>query len=267
MPTEADLRALLGRINGFALDMDGTLYLDGAPLPGAVEFVLRARASGRRLLFLTNNSSRTAAQYHQRLRELGFAPRPGEILTSGDVAAQYLQERYPGRRVFVLGNRALREELAGQGVRLADRDPQVLLAAFDTELTYEKLCILCDGARAGLPLIATHPDLNCPVQGGMIPDLGAFLALVKAATGRDPDVILGKPCAPIVAAALRRLELPPERVAMVGDRLYTDIRTGVDHGLVSILVFSGEAQPEELPASPWQPDAAVPGVASLIPYL
>jgi len=145
--------------------------------------------------------------------------------------------------------------------------PDYVLIGFDTTLTYAKLTRVCDLVRAGLPYIATHPDFNCPTETGFIPDIGATIAYVQASTGRRPDVVIGKPNEGIVDAALARTGLRREALAMVGDRLYTDIATGARFGMTSILVLTGEASRADAEAFDPKPDLIVERLSSLIEYL
>jgi 4-nitrophenyl phosphatase/NagD protein len=140
------------------------------------------------------------------------------------------------------------------------------VVGFDTTITYEKLKDACDLVRLGLPYLATHPDINCPTEDGFIPDVGAVLAFVEASTGRKPDHIIGKPHQPMVDTMLRWLALPADRVCMVGDRLYTDIALG-KYGLRTILVLSGEADPEDLKQTPFVPDLILDDIQALLTML
>jgi 4-nitrophenyl phosphatase len=157
------------------------------------------------------------------------------------------------RRAYVVGTPSLEKEFQEFGFTLDDKNPDMAVLGFDTTLTYDKLWKLCDFARAGLPYIATHPDFNCPTETGFMPDIGAMIAFVRAATGRDPDVVIGKPNRMIVEAAAEKLSLPLAELAMIGDRLYTDIALGRTSGIVTILVWSGETHPADLEGSPFQP--------------
>lgn len=161
-----------------------------------------------------------------------------------------------------MGTPSLEAEFSCFGFELTDEDPQVVVLGFDTTLTYEKLVKLCDFVRAGLPYIATHPDINCPVEGGYIPDIGAVMALVEASTGRAADVIVGKPHAPIVEAIVEKTGFAAGEIVVVGDRLYTDIALGAA-GLGTVLVLSGETKREDLAASPYQPDQVVADLREL----
>ena len=167
----------------------------------------------------------------------------------------------------MLANQIETAELKALGVEEDQERPDYVLIAFDTELDYKKMTMLCDHVRAGLPYIATHPDFNCPTETGFIPDMGATIAYVKASTGREPDVVIGKPNSGIVEETLRVTGLKKEEMAMVGDRLYTDIATGVNFGMLSILVMSGETTAQMAAESPIKPDLTFGRLADMIAYL
>ncbi len=161
----------------------------------------------------------------------------------------------------------MEEEFRQHGFRLVHEEPQFVVLGFDTTLTYKKLWALCDFVRAGLPYIATHPDFNCPTENGFMPDVGAMIAFVKAATGREPDLVVGKPNRIIVETAAVKLRLPVSQLAMVGDRLYTDIALGPSSGIATVLVLSGETRKEDLENSPFQPDYVFQNLAGLADWL
>lgn len=261
----ADFTALQ-KIRLFMLDMDGTFYLDDHLLPGARQLLELEKTAPFSTLFLTNNSSRSTADYVQRLARLGVQVPPEKILTSGEAAISYMQHQNWPKEVLVIGTPSLEEQFAQAGFRLTSENPKAVVLGFDTTLTYEKLTLLCNALRAGLPYLATHPDFNCPVQGGYIPDIGAMIAFAKAATGREPDVIIGKPNAGIAQAAADRFGLQLEEVAMVGDRLYTDIALGAC-GVRTVFVLSGEGTLEELPHYSVQPDWIFPDLQGLVDAL
>ena len=176
----------LSAVRGFLLDMDGTFYVGERLVEGALEFIARLREQGREFLFLTNNSSKDARQYAAKLTRLGLPVPPEKILTSGDATAGYLHRTRPGARVFAVGTAALEAEFQSRGFILTDEQPDTIVLGFDTTLTYAKLWRLCDLARAGVPYIATHPDLNCPTETGFMPDIGATIEYVRTSTGRAP---------------------------------------------------------------------------------
>lgn len=246
----------------FLLDMDGTVYLGGQLLPGAVDFIRLLEERGTAYLFLTNNSSRDRQEYAAKLRRLGIDVSEDKIFTSGEATAIYLSKRQPGARVYVVGTPTLEQELSDHGFTLTDQSPDFVVLGFDTTMTYEKIWKLCDLVTAKVPLIATHPDINCPTETGFMPDIGAMLTMIATSTGRHPEVIVGKPNRPIVDALAEKLNLPVEQLCMVGDRLYTDIALGKT-GLTTVLVLSGETHQEDLETSPFQPDYIMENLAEL----
>ncbi len=262
-----DTKALLSGIRCFLLDMDGTFYLGNQLIEGSLDFLDALGRTGRQCLFLTNNSSKSADFYKQKLARMGVPERFRNVLTSGQAAARYVTNRFPGKKAFLLANQIETKEMEALGVQIDQEHPDYVLIAFDTELDYHKMTMLCDHVRAGLPYIATHPDFNCPTETGFIPDIGATIAYVKASTGREPDVVIGKPNSGIVEETLRVTGLKKEEMAMVGDRLYTDIATGVNFGMLSILVMSGETTAEMAEASPIKPGLTFGRLADMIPYL
>jgi 4-nitrophenyl phosphatase len=247
----------------FLLDLDGTFYLGDRLLPGALEFINLLQARGIDYLFLTNNSSKHRGQYAEKLRRLGLDIGQDKIFTSGEATAIYLHKEKPGAKIYLVGTPALEEEFKRHNFRLVEDEPDYAVLGFDTTLTYAKLWRLCDLVRAGLPYIATHPDFNCPIEGGFMPDIGAMIAFVEASTGRCPDVVVGKPNQPIVEALVEKTGLPITQICMVGDRLYTDIALGAT-GITTVLVLSGEARRQDLPNAPHQPDFVMPDLGELM---
>lgn len=241
-----DQNNILSGIKCFALDMDGTIYLGEHWIDGAVDFLQRIEETGRNYVFLTNNSSKNAAVYVEKLHRMGLDVGEDRIVTSGQATIHYLQHHFPGAKVFLLGNAMLQEEFAQAGIKLEEEHPDVVVTAFDTSLDYRKMCRVCDHVRAGLPYLATHPDYNCPTETGFVPDAGAIHAFIHASAFRYPDRIIGKPNADIIDYLCTRVRAERDKIAMVGDRLYTDIAAGRNNGLKSILVLSGEATMDDV---------------------
>ena len=264
---EEAIREKLAPVRCFLLDMDGTFYLGNRLIEGSLDFLSALEKTGRTARFLTNNSSRSAASYREKLRSMGVPQRYCDVISSAHAAGRYCLEHFPGGLGYLLGNPALREEMLGMGLQLTQEHPDYVLVGFDTTLTYEKLAKACDEVRSGKPFVATHPDLNCPTETGFLPDIGAILAFIEASTGRRPDAILGKPYRGIVEEALRRTGFPLSQLAIVGDRLYTDVKTGASHGMTSILVLSGEATLEDVKKSDTEPDLIFTRLGDMIPYL
>jgi 4-nitrophenyl phosphatase len=243
----------LDQMRCFLLDMDGTFYLGEQLLNGALDFIATLRAQGKGFIFLTNNSSKNRQQYVEKITRLGLPIQADQVLTSGEATALYLLKTQPQARLYVVGTPGLEQEFRGRGFELTDANPDVVVLGFDTTLTYDKLWKLCDFVRAGLPYIATHGDLNCPTPTGYMPDIGSFIALVKTSTGREPDVIIGKPNRMIIDAAAAKVGCSLDELAMIGDRLYTDIALRQTAGIVTVLVLSGETSLADLADSPYQP--------------
>lgn len=265
--TDDQIRQALAGIRCFLLDMDGTFYLGDRLIEGSLDFLAALERTGRTARFLTNNSSKSASVYREKLTRMNVPEQYRDVITSGHAAAHYIMRKFPGQPGWLLGNEMLRSELTAMGLTFTEDDPAWVLVAFDTTLDYAKMTRVCDLIRAGKPYIATHPDFNCPTETGFIPDMGAIMAFIKASAGRDADIILGKPYAGIVEEALGRTGFTADETAMVGDRLYTDVATGVNHGMTGILVLSGEATMEDVAVSDVKPHLIFGKLADMIPYL
>lgn len=257
----------LSKVRCFLLDMDGTIYLGEQLFDGAREFIDLLNRQGRRYMFLTNNSSRNGQQYVEKFARLGLSIPREMILTSGEVTAMYVQRQKPDPRVFVVGTQALKDEFHDRGFLLTEERPDYAILGFDTTLTYDKMWKLCDLVRAGIPYIATHPDLNCPTETGFMPDIGAMIAFVKASTDREPDLIVGKPNALFAQQAAEQIGIPLAEMCMIGDRLYTDIALGATAGISTILVLSGETRADEVATSPHQPTYIFQNIRAVADYL
>jgi HAD superfamily hydrolase (TIGR01457 family) len=244
----------LSDIKGFLLDMDGTFYMGDHLLPGALELLNLFNKRRLPFIFLTNNSSRSRKEYVKRLIRLGIRESDAHVFTSGDAPARYIREKTAYERIFLVGTQYLHETFLEAGLHLVQDQPDLVVLGYDTSLTYDKVNRLCSFLAGGLPFIATHPDINCPTSTGFAPDIGAMLALVKASTGREPDLIVGKPNRIIIDMVAGELGLQAGDLTMIGDRLYTDIALGQTARLTTVLVLTGETKLADLPASPFQPD-------------
>jgi len=257
----------LHQVQCFLLDMDGTFNLGDQLIEGSLGFIELLQQQGKDFLFLTNNSSKHRGQYAEKITRLGLPIAEDKVFTSGEATTIYLQHNFQAASVYVVGTPALEAEFRQHGFQLEEAQPQLVVLGFDTTLTYQKLWKLCDFVRAGLPYIATHPDFNCPTETGYMPDIGAMIAFVHAATGREPDIIVGKPNRMIVDAVAQKLGLRIEDMAMVGDRLYTDIALGQTSGITTCLVLSGETHMDDLIDSPYQPTYCFENLAALADWL
>ncbi|MFY9380809.1 MAG: HAD-IIA family hydrolase [Eubacteriales bacterium] len=248
----------------FIFDMDGTIYLGEQPFSFAVSFINKLRSSGRRVLFFTNNASHTLPYYFKKLERLGFSPCKDEILTSGDVTAEFLLRHRVCNTVYLVGTDELYDDWAARGVRLSRNGDgaDIVVTSFDTSLTYEKLSTACRLIRGGAEYLSTHPDLNCPTEDGFIPDSGAIAAFVTASTGVVPRYF-GKPYPETVDMIKEVTGAKTHEICSFGDRLYTDIAIGRRAGITSVLVLTGETKLSDVEAAQEdsRPDLIIPSLA------
>lgn len=246
----------------FVLDMDGTFYLGNRLIEGSLDFFENVRSRGGEILFFTNNSSRTAPFYKKKLESMGCFVDEKSIITSGDVTIRFLMENYRDAGVYLVGTDLLKESFERSGVKLSDDDPDIVVVGFDTSLTYDKVERACTFIRRGALFIATHPDLNCPTEDGFIPDCGSMCAMVTASTGVQPRY-LGKPYRETIDMIKLITGRSDDEIAFVGDRLYTDIAIGVNNGITSILVLTGETSLEDVERSQIKPDFIFESLSAL----
>ncbi|MBI4977886.1 MAG: HAD-IIA family hydrolase [Spirochaetes bacterium] len=251
----------LKRIRCFLLDMDGTIYLAGRVFPETVPFLDMLTDRSIRYLFLTNNSSLSAGDYRKKLKKMSIPVSSDGVFTSGDATAVYLKKQGVSR-VYLLGTGSLRRDFRRCGIAHTEKDPEAVVLGFDLTLTYAKLKKANDLICSGVPFYATHPDLVCPFHPHPLPDAGAMAKLLEASSGKTPTVI-GKPYAPMADALIERYGLSRGEIAMVGDRLYTDIRFGTLNGFASILVLSGETTRAMADAGDIRPDYIFDDIGAL----
>ncbi len=254
-------------IKGLVLDMDGTFYMGGQLLPGSLDLLAYLNEQGVHFSFLTNNSTRSLADYQKKLRGMGVREEDCRVYTSGEATIQYLRRHYPDKRVSLMGTHSLAISFLEAGIALDNENPEVLVLGYDTENTYTKLAEFCLQVRRGLPYIATHPDINYPDPRGYLPDAGAFIELIRASTGRLPQAVIGKPSAEILNQLADQWGVKPSQVLMVGDRLYTDIQLAHNAGAMSALVLTGEARLVDLDSSAIKPDWVCTDLAALLKLL
>ena len=233
------------------LDMDGTLYLGEKLIKGAPEFIKRIKAGGAKVMYFTNNASKDRTLYIQKLNRLGFNADISEIVSSGDVTAAFLNNHRPGKRVYLMGTPACERQFREAGINLVPIGEKcdIVVVSFDTTMTYEKVENACTQIMNGAEFLSTHPDINCPTEDGFIPDSGAICAMVALSTGKQPRYF-GKPYAETIEMVEEMTGLKRESIAMVGDRLYTDIALGKKNGFTAVMVLSGEGTMEDIKALP-----------------
>ncbi len=260
----------ISSIDLFLFDMDGTLYLGDRLFPFTTDLLRAVREKGKKYLFMTNNSSRSVEDYIRKLARIGISSEYGDYITSAQATVWYLRREHPGKRLYVCGTASLKAELAAAGFPIAgDADEaECIVMGYDTELDYRKLWdvsrLLTE--RPDIPYIATNPDLVCPTEFGYVPDCGSVCIMIKNATGRMP-VVIGKPEPLMPRLAMEREGVETSRCAVVGDRIYTDVKSGLNAGCAGILVMSGETTPEILAASDDKPDLVLRDAGELIEYL
>ncbi len=267
MLDEMEFRHKLDRIRCFALDLDGTFYLGNRLFKFSIPFLRKVKETERDFLFVTNNSSKTSVEYAEKLSAMGLNIPPEKIYTSADATVEYLLNYGPGHRLFVLGTEALIRFFERHGFVMEPDHPDAVVLGFDLDFDYSRFSHATRLLRKGIPFFATHPDLTCPIENGeYLPDCGALAAALTAATGVRPQV-LGKPYRTMVEGILRRAGVGTQDLAIVGDRLSTDIRTGKENGILSILVLTGETRYFHLRKSIIQPDYILPSLKELMDYL
>jgi HAD superfamily hydrolase (TIGR01450 family) len=247
------------------LDLDGTVYLGEALVPGAAEAIAALRADGRRVVFLSNKPLQTRAEYAAKLTRLGVAAEAEDVINSSLVLARHLATLDAGAPVFVIGEPPLVAELAAHGFEVRqDERVRWVVIAFDRTFDYAKLNTALQAVRRGARLIATNPDRTCPVEGGEIPDCAGMMAAVEAVTGETVSVIVGKPSPIILEVALARLGVDARDAAIVGDRIETDIVMGKRLGLATVLVLSGVTRANDPRVAEIAPDLVLPSIRDLI---
>lgn len=254
----------------FLFDQDGTLYLGNRLYDFTIPMLEKIKSTGRRYMFMTNNSSKSVADYIKKLEKMGIEATREDFITSSQATAYYLKKHLPGKALYVCGTRSLIEELESQGFKTTTDLDQVecVVMGFDTELTFKKLedvskLLL---TRKDLPYIATNPDLVCPTEYGSVPDCGSVCEMIFNATGRRP-VVIGKPSPLMPELAMEHAGFSKQETAVVGDRIYTDVKSGLNAGITGILVLSGETTPEILAASEDKPHLVLQDCSEILQAL
>jgi len=251
------------------MDLDGTVYNGHTLFPFIKQLLGDLKKKHIDYTFLTNNSSQSAEAYVRKLRSMGLPVKRSQVYTSTQATIDFLRRHHPKlKRLYLIGTNSLKREFILGDFTVVDDDrslePQAVIVGFDTTLTYRKLCRASYWIKAGKLFIATHPDLICPTdQETLLVDCGSLCAALEAATGRKPDAVPGKPNPAMINNIMQRHGLERYEVAMVGDRLYTDMEMARQVGIMSILVLSGETTPSDLKRSTFLPDLVLENVGEL----
>ncbi len=259
---------VLAKIRHVCLDMDGTIYTGSDLFPFTVPFLQKMDELGIGYTFLTNNSSKSVDAYLQHLERMGVPAEREQVYTSSLATMDFLRHDYPDvKSIYVLGTPSLKQEFSGNGFHVVadgQSEPDAVIVGFDTTLVYEHLCEAAWWISQGKPYIATHPDFVCPTNlPTVLVDCGAVCACLQAATGRAPDAVPGKPDPRMLYGIMRRHGLGEREVAMVGDRVYTDVAMAVNAGSVGVLVLTGEATRDDAAAAKKKPEFVLESIEVL----
>ncbi len=249
--------------------MDGTIYKGSTLFEFTRPFLASLQEMGVGYTFLTNNPSKSVKDYLKKLASLGIEAGPDQLYTSTQATIEFLQEQHPtAKRIFALGTKSMLEEFEKHGYQICDDDPkdepEVVVVGFDMELTYARLCRAAWWVQQDKPYVATNPDRVCPTdEPNVLVDCASICACITSATGRQPDAVMGKPDPGMLRGILARHGLQPSELAMVGDRLYTDVAMAHKAGAFGVLVLTGEATMEDVKKSSEKPDLIVPSIKEL----
>ena len=259
----------LNKTKLYLFDMDGTLYLGNRLYSFTKDLLQKIRESGRKYMFVTNNSSKSVTDYIRKLENMGIMAQYEDFVTSSQATAYYLSKHHRGDRLFVCGTQSLKTELSQAGFVITENPDEIdcIVMGFDTELTFQKLEIisrlLC---TRDIPYIATNGDYVCPTEFGSVPDCGSVCDMLYNATGKRP-LVIGKPATLIPQLAMEKTGYTKEETAVIGDRLYTDIKCGLNAGILSVLVLSGETNRQMLAESDVKPDVVLDDASAIIKML
>ena len=255
------------KIKCFILDMDGTSYLGNELFSFTKDFLKKVEETGREYYFFTNNSSKSQQDYIEKLERFGIRIKSQQMMTSTHVISRYLKQHYEGKSVYVVGTQSLIREFQYFGINVTEEDPDIVVLGFDTTLTYEKLSKACHYIRNGCTYFGINPDWNCPIEGGaFIPDCGSMAKLIEASTGRFPE-FFGKPSKHTLDYIIQQTGYEPDEIAIVGDRLYTDIAVADQSDVTSILVLSGESTREDVKTSDVKPNVILEDLSEITKML
>lgn len=239
----------------FLFDMDGTIYEEGRLFDGVLDLLQLIMVNGGYYVFITNNSSKSVNEYVEKVNRLGIRANRNNFFTSAQATIVYLNKNFPNAKVYCQGTKSLIRELFEAGIDVTEKvenEIDVVLVGFDTELTSQKIRNTCKILQEDVAYIATNQDLVCPVSFGFVPDCGSICGMIKNATGKEP-VYIGKPNRIMIDCVREKLGYDCEHTVIIGDRLYTDIASGLNAGITAIAVLTGETSPIEINSSKYIP--------------
>lgn len=251
----------------FLLDMDGTIYIEDRLIDGAKEFISKIISIQKKYVFLTNNSSVNKNNYIDKMKKLDIQCTEENIFSSGMATGIFLKENRPNQSVYLVGTLSLEEELKHYGVSIVDKNPDIVVVGFDRELCYRKLELACEFLDNGAEFIATNADFLYPIKNHrFIPDCASICSMLTAATQKKPFFI-GKPNRYMIDILSSKYNIPHHKIVIIGDRLYTDIASGINAGVNTICVLSGETNEKILLQSEIKPNFTVQSIQDLINLL
>lgn len=238
----------------YLLDLDGTLYNDNFLFDGTLEFLNAIKEIGGKYIFITNNSSRSMKDHAKKLNKLGIPATEDDFCSSSLATSIFINKNYSKKKCFCVGTESFKKELEEAGIEIVNKEnAEVVVIGYDIELNYQKLIDICEVlSTRDIPFIATNPDLVCPVNFGFVPDCGLFCHMIEVATGKKP-IYIGKPNPTLIEMAIASTNFSKEKTVVIGDRLYTDIASGINAGVTTVCVLSGETKKEDLVESSFKP--------------
>ena len=253
----------------FLFDMDGTIYNDDNLFDGALDLFKQIKNNGGNYVFITNNSSKSVKDYIQKLSKMGIEVNYDNFFTSTQASIYYLNNNYPNEKVYCMGTKSFVQELKDSNINVTEEvsnDAKVVLIGYDTELNYDKLRKTCKMLSLNVDYIATNPDLVCPTEFGFVPDCGSIAQMIFNATKKNP-IFIGKPEPTMIELAMEKFGVTKDETIVIGDRLYTDILSGLNAGVLSVCVLTGEATIDDINAGNIKPDLTINNINDIYLYL
>ncbi|WP_221568227.1 HAD-IIA family hydrolase [Alkalihalobacillus sp. TS-13] len=253
-------------IKGYIFDLDGTIYLGKQLIKAADKVIQTLQQEGKQILFLTNKTIESRQKYVEKLKNFNIDVTVDNILNPTVTLINYLNNNHPDSKLYIIGEQIIKDEikLAGFPIALTPEETDIVILSWDRDFHYDHLNFAYQSVKNGARTIATNPDRTCPVEFGEVPDCAGMIGALEGVTGRNIDLQIGKPSVITVEAAIDILKLSPDQCVVIGDRLETDIRMGIEAGMKTVLVLSGVTRAQDVPQSDWQPDHVFSSVKGLL---